>query len=133
MKANAFFNSVVDVPFTFLKNFKTILSSPYFPFLRDNPNLHSLTSALVLLLLANIRWYIEKKEGPSDSKLASVKHYAILIKKKLPKVNRVLAKRLLEDEELEANKKDTDAADTNKKPFSKMIDSHLSSKTRFQV
>lgn len=29
------------------------------------------------------------------------------IKKKLPKVNRVLAKRLLEDEELEAIKKDT--------------------------
>ncbi|KAI3515488.1 hypothetical protein L1887_14386 [Cichorium endivia] len=46
----------------------------------------TVTSALVLLLLAN------------------------QIKKKLPKVNRVLAKRLHEDEELEANKKDTDAA-----------------------
>ncbi|KAL8223572.1 hypothetical protein R6Q57_019047 [Mikania cordata] len=36
------------------------------------------------------------------------------LKKKLPKVNRDLAKRLLEDEELEATKKETDVVDTKK-------------------
>lgn len=36
------------------------------------------------------------------------------IKKKLPKVNRVLAKRLLEDEEIEATKKETDTVDPRK-------------------
>ncbi|CAI9285291.1 unnamed protein product [Lactuca saligna] len=48
--------------------------------------------------------YLEKRKKEKDEEERSTR---ITIKKKLPKVNRVLAKRLLEDEELEAIKKDT--------------------------
>ncbi|KAI3506234.1 hypothetical protein L1887_28590 [Cichorium endivia] len=62
--------------------------------------------------------YIEKRKREKEEEERSTR---ITIKKKLPKVNRVLAKRLLEDEEFEANKKETDAVpiDTNKKPSKK--------------
>ncbi|KAI3691172.1 hypothetical protein L2E82_49391 [Cichorium intybus] len=63
--------------------------------------------------------YIEKRKREKEEDERSTR---ITIKKKLPKVNRVLAKRLLEDEEFEANKKETDASvvtDTNKKPSKK--------------
>ncbi|KAJ0865366.1 putative transcription factor WD40-like family [Helianthus annuus] len=59
--------------------------------------------------------YIEKRKREKEEQERSTR---ITIKKKLPKVNRSLAKRLLEDEELEATKKETDVVDT-KKPIKK--------------
>ncbi|KAL9996885.1 putative transcription factor WD40-like family [Helianthus debilis subsp. tardiflorus] len=55
--------------------------------------------------------YIEKRKREKEEQERSTR---ITIKKKLPKVNRSLAKRLLEDEELEATKKETDVVDTKK-------------------
>ncbi|PWA52406.1 embryo sac development arrest 7 [Artemisia annua] len=59
--------------------------------------------------------YIEKRKREKEEEERSTR---ITIKRKLPKVNRNLAKRLLEDEEFEANKKDIETVDA-KKPSKK--------------
>ncbi|KAF7146569.1 hypothetical protein RHSIM_Rhsim04G0111000 [Rhododendron simsii] len=56
--------------------------------------------------------YIEKRK---QEKLEAERASRITIKRKLPKVNRVLAARLLEDEEAENERKDEDGADAKKK------------------
>ncbi|KAI3711914.1 hypothetical protein L1987_70463 [Smallanthus sonchifolius] len=55
--------------------------------------------------------YIEKRKREKEELERSTR---ITIKKKLPKVNRGLAKRLLEDEELEVTKKEAEIVDTKK-------------------
>ncbi|KAI8559180.1 hypothetical protein RHMOL_Rhmol04G0153000 [Rhododendron molle] len=56
--------------------------------------------------------YIEKRK---QEKLEAERASRITIKRKLPKVNRILAARLLEDEEAENERKDEDGADAKKK------------------
>ncbi|KAG5552588.1 hypothetical protein RHGRI_010613 [Rhododendron griersonianum] len=56
--------------------------------------------------------YIEKRK---QEKLEAERASRITIKRKLPKVNRLLAARLLEDEEGENERKDEDGADAKKK------------------
>ncbi|XP_059667403.1 uncharacterized protein LOC132312873 [Cornus florida] len=58
--------------------------------------------------------YDTYREQRKQEKLEAERASRITIKRKLPKVNRILAARLLENEEAENEKKDADSADTKK-------------------